>query len=113
VGFWGSLLVEVLGGVVTAALLAALLAFLNADNQIDAHDREVRALDEDLRRFMRDRDRILKAELGRVTDVMVGPRKHRLSATNSYAPSLFHASTRRSLSSVRTPPSLPGNWSAR
>jgi len=54
VGFWGSLLVEVLGGVVTAGLLARLVAFLNADDQIGAHDREVHALDEDMRRFLRE-----------------------------------------------------------
>jgi hypothetical protein len=72
VGFWCSLLVEVLGGVVTAGLLAGLVAFLNADNQIDGHDREVRALDEDMRRFLRDRDRVLKVELDTVTNEMVG-----------------------------------------
>jgi hypothetical protein len=72
VGFWGSLAVEIVGGVVTAGLLAGLVAYLNADNQIDAHDREVRALDEDMRRFVRDRDRVLWIELTTVTDEMAG-----------------------------------------
>lgn len=71
-GFWCSLLVEVLGGVVTASLLAALAAFWNADNQIDAHDREVRSLDEDLRRFLRDRDRLLRVELEGIRTNMAG-----------------------------------------
>jgi hypothetical protein len=39
VGFWCSLLVEVLGGVATAGLLAALVAFREAANHIEAHDR--------------------------------------------------------------------------
>jgi hypothetical protein len=67
VGFWCSLLVEVLGGLATAGLLAALVAFREAANHIEAHDRDVRALDEDIRRFIRDRDRILKVELATET----------------------------------------------
>jgi hypothetical protein len=72
VGVWSSLLVEVIGGVVTAGLLGGLVAFWNADNQVDAHDREVRALDEDMARFLRDRDRVLWVELTTVTNEMAG-----------------------------------------
>ena len=62
-GFWCSLFVEVLGGVVTALLLAAFAAYWTVRNRVAGHDREVADIDEDLRRFLRDRDRALQIEL--------------------------------------------------
>jgi hypothetical protein len=62
-GFGLSLLVEVLGGVVTAALLASLVATREAKNRDDAAEHEATDLNEDLRRFLRDRDRTLGIEM--------------------------------------------------
>lgn len=60
--FWESLTVEVLGGVATAIFLGVIVAWRDARASVERHDREVQALDEDLNRFMRDRDRLLRAE---------------------------------------------------
>jgi len=57
-----SLLVEVLGGIVTAGLLGVIVAWREGLAQVDRHDREIAAIDEDLRRFLRDRDRLVIAQ---------------------------------------------------
>jgi hypothetical protein len=56
VDFWPSLAVEVIGGAVTAALLALLAGLYGGAALIRAHDAQVEDLDEDTRRWFRDRD---------------------------------------------------------
>jgi hypothetical protein len=69
-GFWCSLLVEVLGGVVTAALLALLAAVLAREVRTRANAGRAADLNEDARRWIRDRDLALTIALrGKVTEM--------------------------------------------
>jgi hypothetical protein len=70
VGFWSSLLVEVLGGVVTAALLGAVGVALARDVRKRATAQAAADLNEDARRFIRDRDQRMSIELrGKQTEM--------------------------------------------
>ncbi|UUY02185.1 hypothetical protein LRS13_15860 [Svornostia abyssi] len=60
--WWSSLSVEVLGGVATAVALAVVLGLSRARSDIDGHDTQVADLQEDLRRWLRDRDRLATTE---------------------------------------------------
>ena len=62
-GFWSSFLVEVLGGVVTAALLGAVGLALARDVRGRATAQVAADLNEDARRYVRDRDERLRIEL--------------------------------------------------
>lgn len=68
--FLPSLAVEIVGGIATAGVLAALVAFRDGVGRIEAHDHEVRALNEDAERFIRDRDRVLGVELATTKNEM-------------------------------------------
>ena len=65
--FWPSLAVEVIGGAVTAALLALLAGLYGGAALIRAHDAQVEDLDEDNRRWFRDRDGQLTVEKAQST----------------------------------------------
>jgi hypothetical protein len=65
VGFWPSLAVEVIGGAVTAALLALVVGLYGGAALIRAHDAQVEDLDEDTRRWFRDRDARTEVEKAR------------------------------------------------
>src|SRR5215216_2304156 len=65
-GFWSSLAVEIIGGLVTAIALGVGAAFFAASQQVRAHDERIEDLDEDNRRWFRDRDARLTAELARL-----------------------------------------------
>jgi hypothetical protein len=56
-GFWCSLAVEIIGGLVTAVALGVGAAFFAASQQVRAHDERIDDLYEDNRRWFRDRDR--------------------------------------------------------
>jgi hypothetical protein len=66
VDFWGSLAVEIIGGLVIALTLGVGAAFFAAAQQVRSHDERVADLCEDNRRWFRDRDARLKAELSRL-----------------------------------------------
>lgn len=72
VTFWPSLLVELLGGLATGLVVAAVLRLGEAMSQVDEHDRLVREIREDIRRFIRDRDRELSGELRALHDDLAG-----------------------------------------
>lgn len=63
--FWPSLAVEVIGGAVTAALLALIAGLYGGAALIRAHDAQIEDLDEDNRRWFRDRDARLEVEKAR------------------------------------------------
>jgi hypothetical protein len=68
-GFWCSLLVEIIGGLVTALALGVGAAIFAASQQVRSHDERIADLFEDNRRWFRDRDRRVAIEKARA----VGP----------------------------------------
>ncbi|MGZ4325936.1 MAG: hypothetical protein ACXVHB_28840 [Solirubrobacteraceae bacterium] len=56
VGFWCSLFVEIIGGLVTAVALGIGAAIFAASQQVRSHDERIDDLYEDNRRWFRDRD---------------------------------------------------------
>ena len=71
-GFWPSLTVEIIGGAVTAALLALVAGMASGSAMIRAHDAQVEDLHEDTRRWFRDRDARLDVEQKGTTVETVG-----------------------------------------
>jgi hypothetical protein len=66
VDFWSSLGVEIIGGIVTALALGAGAACFAASQQIRVHDDRIADLDEDNRRWFRDRNARLSVALERL-----------------------------------------------
>jgi hypothetical protein len=66
-GFWSSLLVEVIGGLVTALVLGLGAAWFAGSQQIRSHDDRIDDLYEDNRRWFRDRSARLAIDLDRLS----------------------------------------------
>src|SRR4051794_17799952 len=65
-GFWGTVVAEIVGGFVTAALLGVGAAWFAASQQVRRNDERVADLEEDNRRWFRDRQTRVHRELLRL-----------------------------------------------
>ena len=65
--FWCSLVVEIIGGIVTAIVLGLWATGFAASQQVRRHDEQVADLEEDNRRWLRDRDNRVAIETSRAT----------------------------------------------
>jgi hypothetical protein len=80
VDFWDSLAVEIPGGIVTALFLGLGAAVYAASQQVRHHDERVADLEEDNRRWFRDRDAQVERETRRATNELASIAQHTAGA---------------------------------